>query len=221
MPTVKQIVATLLIAITGTIAAGIAAFLNEIYLEISFDKLKDFKITDLSSWTALGTSVKFNAERASPEDFIAYWVDIDNNKRIVRRSRVSYQNFRGQSRIRGVITDEDDKTPYALTGFYNNNRAAFAHRGPISGVGIYILDFFQLDNLGINVYAGYAIIEDQVGAGASMIKLLRCPFVMTDEAAASSKITSIDIAKATFPMLNRDCTPFEMPADVVPAGTKR
>src|SRR5882757_10034208 len=100
MPSLKQIAVTLLIAIAGSIAAGAAAFLNEIYLEISFDKLKDFRITDLSSWKSLGTSIKFNAERGAPEDFVAYWVDIDKGKPSVRRSSVAYQNFRAQARIR-------------------------------------------------------------------------------------------------------------------------
>lgn len=215
MPTIKQIVVTVLIAVAGTIAAGIVGFLNEVYLEVSFDKLKEFRITDLSSWKLLGTSVKFNVERGSPEDFIAYWVDVDNGKPIVRRSHVAYQNFRGQSRVRGAIVDDDDKTSYALTGFYNNNRAMLAHRGPISGTGVYILDFFQLDSLATSLYAGYTIIEDQVGPGAGKIKLLRCPFVMLDETTASKKVASIDDAKKTFPLLNRGCTPFEMPTDVV------
>ena len=55
-------------------------------------------------------------------------------------------------------------TAYAITGYYNSNKIVFSHRGPLQGTGVYILDLIQLDNFTRQIYAGYAIIDDQVGA---------------------------------------------------------
>jgi hypothetical protein len=219
MPTIKQILATLGVAVGATIVAGVVAFLNEVHLELSFDKLKDFRITDLSSWTKLGTSLRLDLDRASAEDFVAYWGDIDGGKTIVRQSSIGYENFRNRNRIRGQITDVDDKQTYQLTGYYNDGRVVLTHRGPITGTGVYILDRMQIDSLSIVAYAGYTILEDQVTPGAAGVKLLQCPFVMVDETAAK-KFPTLDAAKAAFPFLGKSCTPFEMPVDITVAITK-
>ena len=62
------------IGVLGTIVAGVVAFLNEVHLEVSFDKLKDFKVTDLASYTKLGTALRIELETAKDQDYVAYWV---------------------------------------------------------------------------------------------------------------------------------------------------
>jgi hypothetical protein len=218
----KQIAVVVLVAIGGTMLAGVVAFLNEVYLEISFDKLKDFKVTDLESWRRLGTSLKIDLETASPQDYVAYWVDDENGQPLVRKSSISYRNFLQNKRMSGVIADDDDTTPFALTGFYNDNRTVLMHRakGIGGGVGVYILDRLQFDSLSIVAYVGYGIIEDIVGPDPRNAKLLQCPFVMIGEVTASTKVTSAEAAKTVFPVLNKSCVSFAMPADHMAASAK-
>ena len=120
-------------------------------------------MTDLASYTALGTAIKFELETAAEQDFVAYWVDDDNGKPTVRKSVIGYKNFHLNSRIAGKLVDTDDLTAYAITGYYNSNKIVFSHRGPLLGTGVYILNAIQLDNVNKPIFAGYAIIDDQVG----------------------------------------------------------
>ena len=60
MSLAKQAVLAVALGVLATITAGVVAFLNEVHLEISFDKLKDFRATDLASYAALGTALKLS-----------------------------------------------------------------------------------------------------------------------------------------------------------------
>ncbi len=215
MSFLKQALAAVGIAILATLIAGVVGFLNEVHLEISFDKLKDFKPTDLASYTKLGTSMRVDVETANDQDYVAYWMDDDNGKPKVRSSKISYKNFGIRSRIAGKLVD-DDGAEYAITGYYNSNRLLFVHRGAQSGTGTYILDQTQLDGINGNVYAGYGIFED-VNTGSSAIHVLQCPFVMIAEPDASSKYPSIDVATKAFPFLGAACKEFPMPKSITTA----
>ena len=209
------------IGVLGTIVAGVVAFLNEVHLEVSFDKLKDFKVTDLASYTKLGTALRIELETAKDQDYVAYWVDDDIGKPVIRSSTISYKNFRLNNRFAGKLVDDDDHAEYAITGYYNSDRLVFTHRGAQSGVGIYILDLIPLDGINANVYAGFAIIDDVVTPGASTYRVLQCPFMMIEQEAAASKYPSIDAAKKAFPFLAGACAPFQMPANITMAQTAK
>jgi hypothetical protein len=219
MPTIKQILSVFGIAVLATSVAGIVAFLNEVHLEISFDKLKDFRATDLASYAKLGAALKFEIETAGDKEFTAFWVDDDHGKLVVRKSDVSYKDFHFTNRIVGRLIDEDDKTAYAITGYYNDNRVVFSHRGPISGTGVYILDLFPIDDIPGLIYGGYTIFED-VPKSRNIGHAVRCPFIMVEEAIATNRFTSIDAVRKAFPFLNTACISFEMPIDLTAASTK-
>jgi hypothetical protein len=220
MPTIKQVLVSVGLGVATTISAGVVGFLSEVHLEISFDKLKDFELTNLKTWLSLGTAVRFDLETAANQDFIAYWVDDDQGKPVVRRSTIAYKNFHLNNRIAGKLVDDDDQAAYAITGFYNSEKIVFSHRGPLSGTGVYMLDLIQLDNVTRQIYAGYAIIDDQIIPGSTKFQVLRCPFVMIDETVASKSFPSIDAAKSAFPFLGNACVPFEMPSNVTAARAK-
>ena len=219
MPTVKQALGAIGIAIAATLIAGIVAFLNEVHLEISFDKLKDFRATDLTSYAKLGTALRFDVETAVAQDFTAFWVDDENGKPILRKSSVSFKNFRLSNRIAGKLIDADDKIGYAITGYYNSNKIVFAHRGPISGTGVYMLDVIPINDIPSLAYAGYAII-DEGDPGSRLTRMMQCPFIMIDEAAASKKINSNDAALKAFPFLGTACILFNVPDNVTAATIK-
>jgi hypothetical protein len=217
---IKQVLLAIALGILATIGGGVIAFLNEVHLEISFDKLKDFKVTDLASYVKLGTALKFELETAADQEYIAYWVDDDSGKAIVRRSSISYKNFRLNNRVVGTLVDDDDHASYAITGYYNTNKMVFSHRGSIQGTGIYILDLIQLDNVTRIIYAGYSIIDDQVERGSTKYQVLQCPFVMIEETTALKNFSTIEDAKNAFPFLRGECTPFKMPVNVTTAVLK-
>ncbi|SRR5258708_2663602 len=217
MSKVNQVLSAIALGVLATIVGGIVAFLNEVHLEISFDKLKDFKVTDLASYVKLGTALRFELETAADQEYIAYWVDDDGGKPIVRKSDISYKNFRLNNRIAGTLVDEDDHASYAITGYYNSNKIVFSHRGPLHGTGVYLLDLIQLDNITRSIYAGYSIIDDQVERGSAKYQVLSCPFVMIDEAIALKNFPTIEDAKKAFPFLGGECTPFKMPGNVTAA----
>lgn len=220
MPSIKQIAIAFGVALAATIITGFVAFLSEVHLEISFDKLKDFNATDLASYARLGAAVRFDLETASPQEFTAYWVDDDEGKPVIRKSDISYKNFHLNNRISGELVDEDDHATFAITGYYNSNRIVFSHRGPISGTGIYILDSVQVDGITAPVYAGYAILEEVKRSGSSETWILQCPFIMIDADAAAKKVASIDAARTTFSFLNGRCTSFNMPHTVTTASAQ-
>ncbi len=213
MSFVKQAAAAAGLAVIATLATGVIAFLNEVHLEVSFDKLKDFKVTDLASYTALGTALRIELETASDQDFVAHWVDDDGGKSVVRRSRISYKNFRLNNRISGNMTD-DDKAVYAITGYYNSEKLVLAHRGQQGGTGVYTLELVQLNGTTANVFAGYQIMEDQVAPNSTNFQIVQCPFIMMDEAFASEKFPSIESARKTFPFLDNACRPFALPINI-------
>jgi hypothetical protein len=219
MPTIKQTLGALGIAVAATLLTGVVAFLNEVHLEVSFDKLKDFKSTDLESYAKLGTALRFDVESAVAQDFVAYWVDDERGKPIVRKSSISYKNFRLSNRIAGKLIDDDDKQSYAITGYYNSNKIVFSHRGPISGTGVYVLDLVRIDDLPGRTYAGYAII-DEGQSGSRMTTMLQCPFVMIDEDLATKKVVSNEAAIKAFSFLGTACTPFNLPENVTTATVK-
>src|SRR5262245_18107230 len=121
MPTLKQILIALALAILGVVVTGIVGLVSTAHVEISFDKLKDFKLTDLESWKALGTSVRFDVQVSEPREFLAVWGDNEQGKTVVRTSNVNFKNFKFPSRIRGTLSDQD-KASYVITGYYNSKR---------------------------------------------------------------------------------------------------
>jgi hypothetical protein len=217
---IKQVLLAIVLGVLATIGGGVIAFLNEVHLEVSFDKLKDFKVTDLASYVKLGTALRFECETAADQEYVAYWVDDDDGKPIVRQSDISYKNFRLNNRIVGTLVDRDDEASYAITGYYNSNKLVFSHRGPLKGTGVYVLDLIQLDSVNRTIYAGYAIMDDQIRRGSVKYQVLQCPFVMIDGTTALKKFPTIEDAKKAFPFLGGACTPFEMPENVTVAAAK-
>jgi hypothetical protein len=215
MSFLQKALAAICIAVLGTLIAGVVGFLNEVHLEISFDKLKDFKATDLESYTKLGASMRVDVETAKDQDYVAYWMDDDNGKPQVRSSKISYKNFGIRSRIAGKLID-DDNAEYAITGYYNSSRLMFVQRGAQSGTGTYILNQVQLDGINGNVYAGYGIFED-VDTGSPAVHILKCPVIMIAEPDASSKYPSIEVATKAFPFLGVACKVFPMPESIMTA----
>ena len=200
----KQIVLAVALGVLATTTAGIVAFLNEVHLEISFDKLKDFRATDLESYSALGTALKVELETASDQEYALYWVDRDDSgKREVNQGKIIYRDFRLHNRISGKLID-DDNAEYAVTGYYNSQRRVFSYRGDQTGIGVFILDEFQVSGMSHSVFAGYAIFE------AGDRQLLKCPFIMLDEQ-STKKFNS---AEDKFPFLREECTAFTMPISV-------
>lgn len=209
MSLAKQAVLAVALGVLATITAGVVAFLNEVHLEISFDKLKDFRVTDLASYAALGTALKVELETASDQEFALYWVDRDDNgKRAVYQGKIIYKDFRLHSRISGKLID-DENAEYAVTGYYNSQRLVFSYRGDETGVGIFIVDAFQVDDIPHNVFAGYAIFEGGA-SGTANRQLLQCPFIMLDEQ-STKKFNS---AEEKFPFLLEECKPFTMPTSI-------
>lgn len=217
---IKQVLLAIALGVLATIGGGVIAFLNEVHLEVSFDKLKDFKVTDLASYVKLGTALRFELETAADQEYVAYWVDDDSGKPIVRQSDISYKNFRLNNRIVGTLVDKDDDASYAITGYYNSNKMVFSHRGRLQGTGVYVLDLIQLDNVNSGIYAGYSIIDDQIQHGSNKYQVLQCPFVMIDGTTALKKFPTIEDAKRAFPFLGSICTPFKMPENVTVAAAK-
>jgi hypothetical protein len=215
---IKQVLVAVGLGVLATIGAAVIGFLNTVHLEISFDKLKDFKVTDLESYYRLGTSFRFELETTADQEYVAYWVDNDDAGRpVVRRSSISYKNFRLNNRVAGVLVDDDDQSSYAISGYYNSHKIVFSHRGPFDGTGVYMLDLIQLSNIKGRIYAGYSIIDDQITPGSTKYQVLQCPFVMMEETTA---IRSIEDAKKVFPFLRGECAPFKMPENVTVAAGK-
>jgi len=218
---VKQVLGAIALGILATILGSVVAFLNEVHLEISFDKLKDFKVTDVASYAKLGTALRFELETAADQDYVGYLVDDDNGKPIIRKCNISYKNFRLSSRVVGTLVTEDDDASYAINGYYNSDKIVFSHHGSLQGgTGVYILDLIQLNNVNRSVYAGYSIIDDQVESGSTKYQVLQCPFVMVDEAVALKNFPTVEDAKKAFPFLGGICTPFRMPDNVTTAAIK-
>jgi hypothetical protein len=215
MSFLKKAILAVCAAILGTLIAGGVGFLNEVHLEISFDKLKDFNPTDLASYAKLGAGMRVDVETAKDQDYVAYWMDDDNGKPQVRSSKISYKDYGIRSRIVGKLVD-DDGAEYVMTGYYNSNRLLFVNRGTQSGTGTYILDHTQLDGINGNAYAGYGIFED-VNTGSPVIHILKCPFIMIAEPDASIKFPSIDAATRAFPFLRVACKEFPMPKSITTA----
>jgi hypothetical protein len=218
--TFKQVLIALGLGALVPIGGGVIGFLNEVHLEISFDKLKDFKFTDLESYYKLGTKLRVELETAAEQEYVAYWVDDDGGKPIVRRSSISYKNFHLNNRVTGALIDDDDQSSYAITGYYNSHRIVFSHRGPFEGTGVYILDLIQLSNVAGKIFAGYSIIDDQIEEGSPKSRVLQCPFVMIEETTALKSFAAIEDAKKAFPFLKGECVPFKMPENVTLASGK-
>ena len=209
-PKLRKTAIGVVYGVLATLFAAIVAFLSEVHLEISFDKLRQFKMSDVSSYSELFTAVTFAAELTTQQEFTAFWVDDDEGKQVVRSSDVLYKNFRLNNRMAGKLIDKDDRAVYSIGGFYNSNRLVFSHRGPISGTGVYILDIIRIDDVISPTYVGYSIM-DNVALGSTEIRMLRCPFAMIDKNAAMRKAPDIESARRLFPALRESCAAFNMP----------
>jgi hypothetical protein len=216
MPSIKQIFWAIVIALGAVAVTGVVGFLSAAHLEISFDKLRDFDATDLKSYKALGTSVKFDFELSQPREFIAYWGENDSGRTVVRKSNVNFKNFKLSSKIQGAIVDETKRGPvsFGIVGYYNSERVVFSHRGPISGVGVYILNTFQIGDERIEAYAGHMIVEDIKGDNQNEIWLVQCPFIMLARDLGEKEFPTIEKAQEAFALLKTQCAEFKVPTRI-------
>jgi len=210
MPTLKQILAAIGIAVLLGIVTAVVGFLSSARLEISFDKLKNFDPTSLKSYGALGASVKFDFELSQPREFVAYWGENDSGKTVLQQGAVHFNNFKLSSRIEGVISPKAD-VDYKIVGYYNSDRIVFSHRGPISGVGVYILNVFQIGGLAHEVYVGYVVQEDIKTEGRKDVWMTQCPFVMVEQSDAAKTYATPEAAQKAYPVLRTECSEFKMP----------
>jgi len=212
MPTLKQIIWTVAAGVAISLGATIIGFLSAARLEVSFDKLKDFDVTDLKTYKSLGTSVKFDLQLSQPREFVAFFSELEEGKTVVKESDLHFNNFKLSSRIEGKITDhpKEGDVIYDIIGYYNTDRVVFSHRGPISGVGVYILNSFQLPHVPGEIFAGYAIFEDII-EGTNKTRLTQCPFVMVEQLGSIKPYTTTDDARKAFSLLRTDCTVFNVP----------
>lgn len=230
MPTLKQILAAIGIAILLGIVTGVVGFLSSARLEVSFDKLKDFDPTSLKSYGALGTSVNVDLELSEPREFVAYWGENANGKTVIESGAISFSNFKLSSRIEGVIRVKigegivrpKGNIEYKIVGYYNSSRIVFSHRGSISGVGVYILDVFQITGMEHEVYVGYVVSEDSKTEGQDETWVTQCPIVMIEQSdAAKSKLSldssstptekKLEAVQKAYPVLRTECHEFKMP----------
>src|SRR6185503_9228595 len=214
MSTARKIASWLGVSVALILTAVIVGLLSEAHLEVSFDKLRDFHVTSPSSYTALLTSVKVDVERNEPERFRAYFGENDNGRTSVSRGDVTFKKFLFSSRIRGTFLDKSTKAIFSIAGYYNDRRLVFAHRGPESGVGIYMLERFEPTGITKSLYAGYTIHEDVKFASKNELWITRCPFVMIEESLAAEKYDNPSAAKAAFPLLASNCVEFKLPTDL-------
>jgi hypothetical protein len=212
MPTLKHIFWAIVAGVVLTLITGVVGFLSAARLEISFDKLKDFQPTDLKSYKALGTSVRFDFEMSNPREFVVFWGEYEDGKTRIRKSDVQFKKFKLSSKIQGEFVDRVDaeSISYNIVGYYNSNRIVFSHRGPISGLGIYILNAIQLNGMSGEAYAGYMIVEDIKSLSTQDRWITQCPIVMIQEGASAKKYPTIDAAKAEFPLLQTNCSEFTL-----------
>jgi|GEM_PF-6150884 hypothetical protein len=211
MPTIKQILWAVAAGILVSLVTAIIGFLSAARLEISFDKLKDFEITDLKSYKALGTSVKFDLQLSEPREFVAFWGENDDGKTVVQKSDVHFKNFKLSSRIEGDISIglKPGDVKFNIIGYYNSDRIVFSHRGPINGVGVYILDLFQVRDFDGEIFVGYSIFEDV--KGQNKVWITQCPIVMIQQTAGAKAYSTIEDAQKAFSVLRAQCTEFKMP----------
>ena len=216
MPTLKQILWAIGAGVAISLVTVIVGFLSAAHLEISFDKLKDFDPTDLKSYRHLGTSVNFDFELTEPREFIAYWVEDEDGRPIVHTGDVSINNFKLTSKIRGKIVEKigDEAVPFRIIGYYNSERLVFSHRGPIQGVGVYILNAFQVGEKQVEAYAGYTVFEGIKDPSQNIVSLMQCPFIMVERRSGAKDYSTIEKAKDAFPMLKTQCTEFKVPRHV-------
>ena len=78
MQTIKKVGAGIGIAIITAVIGGIISFLSEAHLELSFAKLKDFKVTEISSYMTLLTSIKVDLEENEPKLYLGYFGELKN-----------------------------------------------------------------------------------------------------------------------------------------------
>ncbi|HEX2725243.1 MAG TPA: hypothetical protein VHN20_05440 [Beijerinckiaceae bacterium] len=186
-------------------------FLNTARLELSFDKLKDFDVLNVNTYNTLGTSLKFDLETSEPMELLVFYNDVDEAKRLVRKSTVSLKNFKLNSRVQGHLVDDDlQKTKFNVTGYYNTERLVLSHRGPFGGLGIYVLEQRQLKDVDYPVFSGFVIMENQLSESARGTSLTQCPCVMVS-ASAPAKYTQVEVAEATYPFLTKGCSQISLP----------
>ena len=213
MPNLKQILWAVGAGIAISLTTAIIGFLSTARLEISFDKLKGFEVTNLKTYTAFGSSVKFDLETSQPREFVAFWGMNYNGKTVLEKSDVHFKNFKLSSRIEGAITDHfpQGDVIFDIIGYYNSDRIVFSHRGPISGVGVYMLNVIQASGLLNAAYVGYAMVEDVKVEGKSDTWVTQCPFVMIARSDALQRYKTTDDAKKAFSILQKDCVEFKTP----------
>jgi hypothetical protein len=215
MPTLKKISWAIGAGIAISLVTAIVGFLSAAHLEISFDKLKSFDPTDLKSYKLLGTSVKFDFELSQQREFIAYWIE-EEERPIVHRGDMNFNNFKLTSSIRGEIVEKigSETIPFRIVGYYNSGRLVFSHRGPVHGVGVYILSSFEVGKVMVEAYAGYAIVETVKEGSQNVVSLLQCPFIMIERGEGEKEYPTVEKAQEAFPLLKTQCVEFKAPRHV-------
>ena len=74
-----------------------------------------------------------------------------------------------------------------------------------------MLNTIQAAGLGMPAYVGYAMVEDVKVQGKSDIWVTQCPFVMIERSDALIKYKTVEDAKKSFAILQKNCTEFKTP----------
>src|SRR5262245_16980669 len=105
MPTFKQTLIPIGDAIGTPLNGGAFVFISEAHLELSFDKLTEFSLTNFDSYSQLITSINFDFLRKRVNLYRADYGENDNGTTRISRADISFRYFRFSSRIAGTSTE--------------------------------------------------------------------------------------------------------------------
>lgn len=202
------------IAILAVVGGGIGGFLSQAYLEVWFDNVPDFKITDLATWPSIakGFSAKFDVTR--PQLYRAYYGENAGDPETTTKistADFALRTFQITGKVIGSKT-KDGKT-YIISGHSNPDHLVLTQRSPFGGVGTYLLKNTR-DNNNREFYFGYFFTEDFKKAGSDELWITQCPFVMMDQSVGIQSYPTADAAKSAFGFLRTKCIEFKLPASI-------
>jgi len=202
------------IAILAVIAGGIGGFLSQAYLEVWFENVPEFKITDLSTWpsVAKGISAKFDVTK--PLLYRAYYGENAGDPEMttkISRADFALRIFQITGKVIGSKTKEG--MTYHISGHSNPDHLVLTQRSPRGGVGAYFLKNTR-DSNNREFYFGYFLTEDFKKAGSDELWVTQCPFVMMDQSVGIQSYPTEDAAKSAFGFLRTKCMEFKLPASI-------
>jgi hypothetical protein len=186
------------------------SWFSERQVEVSFDKLDHIQPSNPGSFFKLLDLVGFDLEKNPARSFRVYAGENDNGVTKLRASQLQYRHYYFSRKIRGSLTERDG-TVFSVLGFYNDERLVFVHRGPVSGVGTYIVQRFEHADPPGQYFSGYAIFEDQRRETAPDKWITQCPFIMMEEDLAAKKYPTAEKAKERYSFLGSNCVEFKLP----------